>query len=36
MFILYIRDGVAKIVFQHEHEDFLQALRARGVLPPKP
>ena len=35
-FILYIRDGVAKIVFQHEHEDFLQALRARGVLPAKP
>jgi hypothetical protein len=35
-FILYIRDGVAKIVFQHEHEDFLQALRARGVLAAKP
>ena len=35
-FILYIRDGVAKIVFQHEHEDFLQALRARGVLPAPP
>src|SRR5580765_3726525 len=35
-FILYIRDGVAKIVFQHEHEDFLQALRALGVLPAKP
>ena len=35
-FILYIGDGVAKIVFQHEHEDFLQALRAMGVLPAKP
>lgn len=33
-FILYIKDGVAKIVFQHEHEDFQQALRRRGVLPP--
>ncbi len=32
-FILYIKDGVPKIVFQHEHEDFLQALRARGVWP---
>ena len=32
-FILYIKDGVAKIVFQHEHEDFWQALRTRGVLP---
>lgn len=31
-FILFIKDGVAKIVFQHEHEDFQQALRARGVL----
>lgn len=35
-FILYINDGVAKIVFQHEHEDFQQALRRRGVLPPNP
>jgi hypothetical protein len=34
-FILYITDGVPKIVFQHEQEDFQQALRARGVLPPK-
>jgi hypothetical protein len=32
-FILYIRDGVPKIVFQQEHEDFWQALRTRGVLP---
>ena len=31
-FILYIK-GVPKIVFQHEHEDFWQALRTRGVLP---
>jgi hypothetical protein len=34
-FILYIKDGVPKIVFQHEHEDFWQALRARGILPAK-
>lgn len=32
-FILYIKDGVPKIVFQHEHEDFWQELRTRGVLP---
>ena len=32
-FILYIQDGVPKIVFQHEHEDFWQVLRTRGVLP---
>jgi ketosteroid isomerase-like protein len=32
-FMLYIKDGVLKIVFQHEHEDFWQALRTRGVLP---
>jgi hypothetical protein len=32
-FILYIKDGVPTIVFQHEHEEFMQALRARGVLP---
>ena len=32
-FILFIKDAVARIVFQHEHEDFQQALRARGVLP---
>jgi ketosteroid isomerase-like protein len=32
-FILYIKDGVSTIVFQHEPEDFWQALRTRGVLP---
>jgi ketosteroid isomerase-like protein len=32
-FILYIKEGEPKIVFQHEHEDFWQALRTRGVLP---
>jgi hypothetical protein len=32
-FIVHIKDGVPKIVFQHEHEEFLQALQARGVLP---
>jgi hypothetical protein len=32
-FILHIKDGVPRIVFQHEHEDFQQALRTRGVLP---
>jgi hypothetical protein len=32
-FILHIKDGVPRIVFQHEHEDFWQALRTRGVLP---
>ena len=31
-FILFIKDAGARIVFQHEHEDFQQALRARGVL----
>ena len=31
--ILYFKNGVRKIVFQHEHEDFWQALRTRGVLP---
>ena len=30
-FILFIKDEVARIVFQHEHEDFQQALLARGV-----
>jgi hypothetical protein len=34
--ILYLKDREPKIVFQHEHEDFLQALRARGVLPATP
>ena len=33
-FILFINDGVAKIVFQQEHEDFFHALRVRGLLPP--
>ena len=32
-FVLYIAEGGPKIVFQHEHEDFQQALRAGGVLP---
>jgi hypothetical protein len=32
-FILYLNEGTPKIVFQHEHEDFQQALRASGVLP---
>jgi hypothetical protein len=35
-FVLYSGSGAPRIVFQHEHEDFQQALRARGVLPPKP
>jgi hypothetical protein len=30
-FILYIKDGVPKIVFQLEHEDFHESLRAHGV-----
>jgi hypothetical protein len=32
-FILYFDPGAPRIVFQHEHEEFQQALRARGVLP---
>ena len=32
-FIVYIRNGAPTIVFQHEHEDFQQALRTRGVVP---
>lgn len=32
-FILYFNDSVPTIVFHHEHEDFWQALRTRGVLP---
>lgn len=32
-FILYVDQGALRIVFQQEHEDFQQALRARGVLP---
>jgi hypothetical protein len=35
-FILYINPGGFQIVFQHEHEDFQQALRANGVLPANP
>ena len=35
-FILYIDRGAPKIVFQHEHEDFQQVLRASGVLPAQP
>lgn len=35
-FILYIDQGALTIVFQHEHEEFQQALRASGVLPAKP
>src|SRR5262245_21201281 len=32
-FVLYVKDGAPQIIVQHEHEDFQQALRARGVLP---
>jgi len=32
-FIRYIKDRVPTIVFHHEHEDFWQALRTRGMLP---
>jgi hypothetical protein len=32
-FILYVKGDGPRIVFQHEHEDFQQALRTRGVLP---
>ncbi len=35
-FILHADQGALKIVFQHEHEDFQQALRASGLLAPKP
>ena len=35
-FILYVDHGAPTIVFQQEREDFAEALRARGVLPPKP
>jgi len=34
-FILYMDQGVPKIVFQQEREDFQQALRASGVLSPR-
>ncbi len=33
VFILLIKDGAARIVFQQEHQDFLEALRAQGLLP---
>jgi hypothetical protein len=32
-FILYVDKEVPTIVFQHEHEEFQQVLRASGVLP---
>jgi hypothetical protein len=35
-FILHVDQGVLRIVFQHEHEEFQEALRAQGVLPPGP
>ena len=35
-FMLFIKDGAARIVFQQEREDFLEALRARGLMPPRP
>jgi len=35
-FILYVNSGAHQIVFQHEHEDFQQALRASGVLSARP
>jgi len=35
-FILYVSQGAPKIVFQHEHEDFQQALRASSVLTANP
>ena len=34
-FVLFVDQGALRIVFQQEREDFQQALRARGVLPPK-
>ncbi len=35
-FILYVDRDALTIVFQQEHEEFQEALRARGVLPAKP
>ena len=32
-FILHTDEDTTRIVFQHEHEDFQQVLRASGVLP---
>ena len=34
-FILYLEHGAPTIVFQHEREEFQDALRAGGVLPAK-
>jgi hypothetical protein len=34
MFILRVDPGALTIVFQQEREDFQDALRSRGVLPP--
>jgi hypothetical protein len=31
-FIVYLDEGTPRIVFQHEHEDFQQLLRASGVI----
>jgi hypothetical protein len=36
MFIVYIDKEAPKIVFQHEHEDFQQVLRAAGGIPAQP
>ena len=35
-FILYLSQGAPTIVFQHERQEFQDALRAGGVLPAKP
>ena len=35
-FILYLGKDAPTIVFQQEHEDFQQVLRASGVLPAQP
>jgi hypothetical protein len=34
-FVLFVTEAGFTIVFQQEHEDFQEALRSRGVLPPK-
>ena len=34
-FVLHVDQGTVAIVFQLEHEDFPDALRAHGVLPPQ-
>jgi hypothetical protein len=36
LYILYINRGELQIVFQHEHENFQQALQASVVLPAEP